>query len=895
MGALLQYVPGLGGIAAVPSVLRRDRVSNLVSPKILPLIFYLLSSVVPCLGSSLRVSAGAPSRLASEVEADYTTSHVFVDELANDSVSFTIFFDPQTMGVATAEVFTNLNRRDRAAMDADGDGVEDGILPPDGNKIPAGDDKNYYKAYPMQPISGGYTLTLQATKCGAYRLTARYHLNSDPVGVYHWYSSELNAQGIPKRDHAIVVTPTKARAIQLYEVDVLSIDATGTTAAQRSTFTELVNGPPAGSGPRFSLAYLKTLGLNTMWLLPIHPAGIDGRQTDPSSHQPYDVGSPYAVKNFFAAMPLMASGFKPGGTPATNDTANGRAQAMSEFRQLVQAADAQGIDVMLDAPFNHSGHDVELAAAGNQYWGGTTATAEIRAVEARFFSRVNEYDMRASSASDIALAPDRNDFGKWPDTFDIYYGRYAALVPNAGEMGNYTNEGDWFDYSVGSESSAGQGNGHFDSVTQRVWRYFGDYLQFWLTQTGYPLNAAGASLASDVGIDGLRGDFGQGLPPQCWEYIINRTRTRKWNFVFMAESLDGGPVTYRSARHFDVLNESLIYNLHHVQSTSDFRAAYDSRRSAYGAALVLLNTTSHDEDNYKNPFEALLRFAVNNAMDGVPLISAGQELGLRGTVVPPNDSNAAEGPPFGYERYFAPFDVNKMIPQFMTFNSMMPLWRALGNNQSDASSLLALYSEIANARKSSPALRSSNRVYLNLQNNTPDEQIFSVAKFERQNADPAASDVVFAFVNLQIGQNVQTPQGNAFNVDVDNDHDGMNDFGIKPDRLYNVKNIAAYAAVDPHRSDVWLWPSARPGSDLLKNGIFVSLNRVPADANRSGTNPWEPQYLKLYDVTTASPHARKPHATDSRRGSQALAGSTLQEIHLQVANCSKEIHTCSKL
>jgi len=803
------------------------------------------------------VSAGSNSRLPTETEADYTTSHVFINELANQTVPFTIFFDPQTMGVATAEVFTNLNRRDHAGLDANGDGIDDGIVPPDGNKISAGDDSNYYKAYTMQSTNGGYILTVLATKCGAYRLTARYRLNTDPAGVYHWYGAELNAQGIPKRDYAIVVSPSTARDIQMYEVDVLTVDATGTAPTQRSTFTDLLNGPTTISAPRFSLAYLKSLGLNTMWLLPIHPAGIDGRQTDPTTHQPYNVGSPYAVKNFFAAMPLMAKAFSPGGTPSTNDTPGGRIQAMTEFQELVRAADAQGIYVMLDAPFNHSAHDVELAASGNQYWGGASPTTEIRAVEARFFSRSNEYDMRASGASDIALAPDRDDFGKWPDTFDIYYGRYAALVPNASQMGNYTNEGDWFDYSIGAEGSSGQGNGHFDSITQHVWRYFADYLQFWLTQTGYPLNQSGASLSSDVGIDGLRGDFGQGLPPQCWEYIINRTRTRKWNFVFMAESLDGGPVTYRSARHFDILNENLIYNLHHVQTTSDFRAAYDSRRSAYGAGLVLLNTTSHDEDNYKNPYEALLRFAVNNTIDGVPLISAGQELGLTGTVVPPNDSNVAEGPPFGYEIYFAPFDPNKRIPQFMTFNSMMPLWSALGNNPPASSPLWASYAAIANARKTSAALRSPHRVFLNLMNNTPREQIFSVAKFERRNADPASSDVVFAFINLQVGQNVQTPQGNWFNVNVDEDHDGVNDFGIQPNRLYNVKNIAAYTGSDSHRRDVWLWTSPRLGSDLLKNGISVSLNPVPPNPGTWATAPWEAQYLKLFDVTNNSGSTKK--------------------------------------
>ena len=73
-------------------------------------------------------------------------------------------------------------------------------------------------------------------------------------------------------------------------------------------------------GPRFSFAYLKQLGVNALWLQPIHPRGIDGRQIDPATNQPFELGSPYAVKNYFAVMPLMASGFAPGSSPAANDT-----------------------------------------------------------------------------------------------------------------------------------------------------------------------------------------------------------------------------------------------------------------------------------------------------------------------------------------------------------------------------------------------------------------------------------------------------------------------------------------------------------------------------------------------------------------------------------------------
>ena len=58
--------------------------------------------------------------------------------------------------------------------------------------------------------------------------------------------------------------------------------------------------------------------------------------------------------------------------------------------------------------------------------------------------------MRAFNDNSIAISPDRFDFGKWPDVSDIYFGRYAALVPDGAQAARYRDEGDWFDYSSGS-------------------------------------------------------------------------------------------------------------------------------------------------------------------------------------------------------------------------------------------------------------------------------------------------------------------------------------------------------------------------------------------------------------------------------------------------------------
>src|SRR5271154_6886569 len=86
----------------------------------------------PAGASSLLISAGSSARAPAEIEADYTTSHLFISETANDSVPITVFFNPEASGaVASAEVFTNLNRRDWATT-ATANGVEEGIEPPDG-------------------------------------------------------------------------------------------------------------------------------------------------------------------------------------------------------------------------------------------------------------------------------------------------------------------------------------------------------------------------------------------------------------------------------------------------------------------------------------------------------------------------------------------------------------------------------------------------------------------------------------------------------------------------------------------------------------------------------------------------------------------------------------------
>ncbi|MGD7653838.1 MAG: hypothetical protein ACQCXQ_11520 [Verrucomicrobiales bacterium] len=796
------------------------------------ILVFLTASALASHAAELKISPNSTTRAASEVEANYTTTHLYIDEVAADSIPVTIFFDPATTGVETAEVFTNLNRRDRAELDANSDGIEDGILPPEGSLITAGDDSHYFKAHTMSPGADGYYLTLDASKTGAYRLTARYKLTGDPT--WHWYN---NTDGGGKRDHCLVVSPADARDIRLYEMNVFNVEASGDTFAQRSTLEDLHNatGAAHNTNNRWDLDYLLGLGSNWLWFQPIHPNGIEGREPADGwggSANPYDPGSPYAVKNFFEVSELMTINYD-----GSHTTQQNRAASMAAFQDFVAAADAKGVGVMLDAPFNHTAYDCELsqygidifAPAGNpDNWQPTDI---IKDREARFYSADGNYGQRATSASNVAAAPDRSDFGKWYDVIDVFFGRYDALVEyddDGAEESSYTNEGDWLDTTTAT--------GNFDQITQGVWRYFAQYTLHWLEQTGVP---AGSDLATQTayGIDGLRADFGQGLPPQCWEYLINKTRARKWNFVFMSESLDGGNVTYRSARHFDILNENIVFPLQSAGDTWAYRSIFEDRRTAYGQGLVLLNNTSHDETNYTDPWLANIRYQVCATVDGLPMIFPGQELGLA------DSSSHPTIPNFGYDHYEENF--GKYIPHFKRWNSMSALWNDtdFGNDQ-----LYPVYQGVGHARANSPALRSSNRWFID--GDGSNGQIFAVAKYQTANASPAFSDVVLAFANLDRNNdqsdNFKIPSGLAPLL------------GIQDSRTYNVKNLAAYqTSTVTGRRDTWLWGSGITGADLKSTGFTVFTKKVPVTVEAWDTAPFEAQYLKLYDVTpppvTATP------------------------------------------
>ena len=160
----------------------------------------------------------------------------------------------------------------------------------------------------------------------------------------------------------------------------------------------------------------------------------------------------------------------------------------------------------------------------------------------------------------------------------------------------------------------------------------------------------------------------------------------------------------------------------------------------------------------------MARYAVAAASRGVPMVYMGQPLG---------------------------------VPQKVDFQNS---WQDIKWFWDHANpEVYAMYGRINEARRTHPALRSTHRYFLTRQyGGGYNENIFSVARWE-------GDDAVLAFINLREG--VAAPETYAVPAAIP----------LQAGANYQAVNLVAD---DPNKA---LWPSARSGADIHRDGIYVEF------------------------------------------------------------------------
>ena len=781
---------------------------------------------------------GSGALTVNGLNADYTTSKFFIDEAAGETVTLEVVYSPQAGSPYAVEIFSNVGRRDYWNADIDDNHIADSIFPPSGDLITSNTVGSYFAAIPMERESptGPYKKTLTVGKTGAYRLTARYKETAGDS--WHYYSDN----GI--RDHAIVISPKKVLQQRVYEINGMTAKASSPTEAGHSTFADLIEGED--SFAEFGIPYLNKIQANCLWFQPIHTSSEQGLMVGG------EPGSPYAAKDYFSVSKWY--GKEVNGQRTT-------AQALMEFTNFVAACDAGKspsmsqsyvgtINIMLDGVFNHTSWDAVFGVMGETMGivpAGQGANTPIASVMPGWYANCSDYGAPATwyngpgwGNHDIACGPDRGDFGKWEDTAELFYGSYSALVRhNPDNNGDYLNENDIYRYDEMDTNT-----------TVKLWEYMGSYVPYWLEKTGHAFgnehmgerDANGVAL-DDYGIDGLRCDFGQGLPPQFWEYCINRARAKKWNFMFMAESLDGGKVSYRSNRHFDILNESFVFAARNAGNPSELLAVTDDKKAAYNGGAVLLNLTSHDEVMpYSDPWKTASRYAMLATVKGLPMTMYGQEQGivpLTGVTGDHKEGSIVEtnAPWTG----FAKFELNfgKWVADFKTWNKLT-IWDDPPMGADASHGMAQLYGHVNWARASSPALQSDVQWMLDKTEGYRSTDIWAMAKAEEYGALANGKDAVLAFVlfvndppHYATAQTFSIPAGAAAML------------GLEAGESYTARNLASGNA------EQILWTNTT--EQLTSEGVWVDF---PADQNGSAfyNDGAMVQFLKLEKYVPPATH-----------------------------------------
>lgn len=629
--------------------------------------------------------------------ANYGVVKYFLDESAGESFNITFEVDiyPEGRTISEVVLWSNLGRRDYAKMY---ERFEDGGDPA----------SSYYLGYPMTYSGPGasaghvrYRVTLPVNQCGVFRATAYFRLAGDST---RYWMNDFEYGGTAHRDVCIVVSPKKVLDLRIYEANIQTVEAgPGGTESDRSTFEDFTSADSDSFDP-FNLHYIATnLGFNTLWLMPIHPITRE-RWTNTCAEAPdacgyvtdnYIPGSPYSTTNYWDVNPYFSA-------------AGSATAAFEAFSNLCVEAEELGLNVFIDVAMNHAGRDCIFGQGA--YEAGLISASdigrEVRNAIPTWCTRGSdwsggEYYFREHAMYDADAATwapaDQPYRHRWYDAgVDWFFGNYSALgcyYSYCDGIGTYDDERDLF-WTWTSPSADYEA-----TVASNVWAFFAYYVPYWVRRTGGRL-------------DGIRADFAQGLPAQAWEFIINKARQTKWDFVFLGEVLDDSPVRYRSNRHLD-----LITTVYHGSfrtnnlGMSHYRDILEDEADLLSyTAAVLWYGTSHDEDPGEvDPWMLWARYAIAATLYGVPMVYQGQPLG---------------------------------VPEKINFESawsnMYAFWTDSSHNNANRNEC---YRRVNRARELHPALRSTKRYFLNTVSGGFNEGIYSCARWSSESAQEYCPDI----------------------------------------------------------------------------------------------------------------------------------------------------------
>ncbi|MBI4141472.1 hypothetical protein HY484_00945, partial [Candidatus Woesearchaeota archaeon] len=221
------------------------------------------------------------------------------------------------------------------------------------------------------------------------------------------------------------------------------------------------------------LNHLKKLGVNVLYLNPIHPIGELYRNYNPHDLLPkyLQPGSPYSIRDYKTIDPEIAY--------STEHEIEALTDPLREFKELVDNAHKLGIRVIMDMVFNHTAHDFVLQRMHPEWY---------------------LYKMNIKDLDEPYIYPQELTKGKpWGDA------KHTFCPYDHGYWWEDTAQLNW-EYKI---PAAKYQTPPPNPTKKLMWDYFKSVTKYWV---------------QNVGIDGFRCDVAYRIPPQFWKECIRETR-----------------------------------------------------------------------------------------------------------------------------------------------------------------------------------------------------------------------------------------------------------------------------------------------------------------------------------------------------------------------------------
>lgn len=321
-----------------------------------------------------------------------------------------------------------------------------------------------FHGHQMHLNDAKYVLEMRCPHTGFFKATFRWRHDSHEY--WHWLVStdEKDFSNIHVDPAYIDESIVYNAFIRFFGQQKMSADGK-VKFGQAGTFDDL----------KRRLDNLKKMGVNILYLNPIHPIGELYRNYNPHDQFPsyMQPGCPYSIRDYKAIDPECAIDRDHSQGPHASIS-----DPMKEFHELVKEAHRRGIKVYMDLVFNHTSHDFVLQRLHPEWF---LYKEDIKSLEAPY---LQEQDVKSGKP--------------WGDA------RFTMCPFDHGYWWEDAAQLNW-NYRIPAAKNEPPNNPTIDEM----YTYFKSIPKYWIKM---------------MGIDGFRCDVAYRIPLDFWKECISEAR-----------------------------------------------------------------------------------------------------------------------------------------------------------------------------------------------------------------------------------------------------------------------------------------------------------------------------------------------------------------------------------